>query len=59
MTGNYTFPDNGLGPHGYGGISSIRLFVGSNPSVPDGGTSVMLMGIALTGVALLRRFVFA
>ena len=59
MTGNYTFPANGLGPNGNGGISSIRLFVGSNTSVPDGGTSVMLMGIALTGVALLRRFVFA
>ena len=59
MTGNYTFPANGLGPNGFGGLSSIRLFVGSNTSVPEGGTSVMLMGIALTGVALLRRFVFA
>ena len=48
-----------LDQYGTGGISSIRLFVGSHTSVPDGGTSVMLMGIALTGVALLRRFVFA
>ena len=59
MTGNYAFPANGLGQYGTGGISSIRLFVGSHTSVPEGGTSVMLMGIALTGVALLRRFVFA
>ena len=59
MTGNYDFPVNGLGPNGFGGLSSIRLYVGSHTSVPDGGTSVMLMGIALTGVALLRRFVFA
>ena len=59
MTGNYTFPANGLGPNGFGGLSSIRLFVGSNTPVPEGGATVMLMGIALTGVALLRRFVFA
>lgn len=57
MTGNYAFPTNGLGPNGFGGLSSIRLFVGGPTTVPDGGTTVMLMGIALAGVALLRRFV--
>ena len=29
MTGNFLFPANGLGPNGFGGISSVRLFGGS------------------------------
>ncbi len=56
MTGDFLFPANGLGPHGYGGISSIRLFGGSPVSVPDGGTTAMLLGISLVGLALIRGF---
>jgi hypothetical protein len=56
MTGNFLFPANGLGPNGFGGISSIRLFGGSPTSVPDGGTSAMLLGVALVSLAGIQRF---
>jgi hypothetical protein len=54
-----TVPGTGNGPtnpdpFGHGGISSIRGFGG--PSVPDGGTTVMLLGAALTGLGLVRRY---
>lgn len=32
-----------------------QLVIGNSTSVPDGGTTVMLMGIALGGLALLKR----
>ena len=44
----------GPGPFGFGGISSIREFCG--PSVPDSGTTAMLLGSALTGLGLVRRY---
>ena len=55
-----TVPGSGNGPtnpdeFGHGGISSIRGFVG--PSVPDGGPTVMLLGAALTGLGLVRRYI--
>lgn len=57
MTGIFTFPANGLGLNGFGGLSSIRLFVGTPNTVPDGGTTVALLGIALSGVGLARRYI--
>jgi len=50
---SFTFPSNGSGPNGFGGFSSITLFQGS--SIPDGGTTVLLLGAALSGLALIRR----
>ena len=47
-------PLTGPGPFGFGGISSIREFTG--PSVPDSGTTAMLLGSALTGLGLVRRY---
>ncbi len=47
----------GADPFGHGGISSIREFCpGAPPPVPDSGTTAMLLGGALTGLALLRRY---
>jgi hypothetical protein len=57
MTGNFDFPNDGLGPNGFGGLSSIRLFVGDSTSVPEGGATLMLIGIGLVGIVLLRRLV--
>jgi hypothetical protein len=47
-------PLTGTSEFGNGGISSIREFVG--PSVPDSGTTAMLLGSALTGLGLVRRY---
>ena len=45
----------GTSEFGNGGISSIREFCG--PSVvPDSGTTAMLLGSALTGLGLVRRY---
>ena len=54
-----TVPGMGNGPtnpdlFGHGGISSIRGFC--IPGVPDGGPTVMLLGAALTGLGLVRRY---
>ena len=56
-----TFPQSGNGPtnnpdpYGHGGISSVRGF-GGTPVTPDSGATVMLLGGALAGVGLLRRY---
>ena len=54
-----TFPQNGNeagdDPFGHGGISSARGFIGQT-SVPDSGTTAMLLGSALTGLGLVRRY---
>jgi hypothetical protein len=50
-----TFPQSGSGPNGFGGISRVDLFA-STPGVPDGGATVMLLGAALTGLGLVRRY---
>ena len=39
-------------PYGHGGVSSIRGFC--PPGVPDSGTTAMLLGLGLTGMAALR-----
>jgi hypothetical protein len=48
----YLFPQIGAGNGGLGGISSVRLF----PCVPDGGTTVALLGMAMAGLGTVRRF---
>jgi VPDSG-CTERM motif len=50
-----TFPQNGSGPNGFGGISSVDLF-GGIPGVPDGGATVMLLGAALGALGVVRRY---
>lgn len=56
MTGNFTFSDIGLGPNGRGHLSTLRLFAGSPGRVPDGGSTVALLGMSLSGLAFARRF---
>ncbi len=53
---SFTFPANGTGPNGNGGFSSIVLY-GPDPqgTVPDGGATVGLLGLGLTGLSLIRR----
>ncbi len=50
-------PDNGLGPNGMGGLSTVTLFKGNSntPGVPDGGSTLVLFGLVLSGLGLLRR----
>jgi hypothetical protein len=54
-----TFPQNGNeagdDPYGHGGISSTRGF-GGTPVTPDSGATVMLLGGALAGLGLVRRY---
>ena len=45
----------GTSGFGNGGISSIREFCGP-VSAPDSGTTAMLLGSALTGLGLVRRY---
>jgi len=49
-------PLTGPGPFGFGGISSIREFCPPGTNVPDSGTTAMLLGSALTGLGLVRRY---
>jgi hypothetical protein len=57
-----TFPQLGNGPDnpdqfGHGGISSARGFGGTNPPpVPDSGTTAMLLGSAVAGLGVARRY---
>ena len=42
----------------FAGISHIDVFCcAGGTNVPDGGTTVMLLGSALTGLGLLRRYI--
>jgi VPDSG-CTERM motif len=51
-----TFPQNGTSQFGTGGISSARGFGGTPIPTPDSGTTVMLLGSALAGLGLVRRY---
>ena len=55
---DFTFDANGTGPNGFGGFSSLTLFKANGvPSVPDGGSTVAMLGAALSGLGLLvNRF---
>ena len=48
-------PLDGTSAFGKGGISSIREFCPPT-SMPDSGTTAMLLGSALTGLGLVRRY---
>jgi hypothetical protein len=54
---SFTIPQLGSGPNGFGGISSATLFNGTPTTTPDGGTTAMLLGGALTGLGVVRRYV--
>jgi hypothetical protein len=47
----------GPGPFGVGGISSIREFCPPATNVPDSGTTALLLGSALTGLGVVRRYI--
>jgi len=42
-----------------GGLSNFDFLLETVPTVPDGGTTVMLLGAAFAGLGLLRRFLAA
>lgn len=49
--GDITLPGKYMGK----GLSHITLFNPGRSNVPDGGTTAMLLGLALSGIAMLRR----
>ena len=51
-----TLPAFGTNAFGTGGISSAREFCPPGTNVPDSGTTAMLLGSALTGLGLVRRY---
>jgi len=53
LTGPITIPAQGLAGQKYG-LSGWTLFGPSTARLPDGGTTVALLGIALTGLGLIR-----
>ncbi len=53
---SFNIPQLGTGLNGFGGISSAILFKGGAAPTPDGGTTVMLLGTALTGLGVVRRY---
>ena len=54
LTGILTIPADG--PLGYGLSGWILFGPGGGPGVPDGGTTVMLLGAALGSLGMARRF---
>jgi protein with PEP-CTERM/exosortase system signal/PEP-CTERM motif-containing protein len=52
-TGLFTFPSNGSGPNGNGGISWVRLY--GPVAVPEAGSTIALLGLALAGIGIARR----
>ncbi len=57
VSGKITFPDKGLGPNGFGGLSSVRLYKGETPRhhVPDGGATWILVATSVAGLAWVSR----
>ena len=51
----FTFPANGTGSNGFGGFSSLTLFKANGTSVPDGGSTLILLGAALGLIVLVGR----
>jgi hypothetical protein len=50
--GLLTLPTKGLGPNGFGGLSSVRLYGAERRvTVPDTGATLMLLGASLAGLA--------
>lgn len=58
QTGVITIPAVGLAGQNYG-LSGWTLFTpgGTPPPIPDSGSTVALLGVALSGLGALRRFV--
>jgi len=54
LTGTITMPEFGSGEQ-YG-LSHVYVFNPGGTSVPDGGSTLMLLGSALGGVGLIRRY---
>ena len=54
---NVTVPGTGTSEFGHGGISSIREFCPPGTNVPDSGTTALLLGSALTGLGVVRRYI--
>ncbi|PYK10539.1 MAG: hypothetical protein DME65_09720 [Verrucomicrobia bacterium] len=52
LNGSISIPATGLGH----GLSGWALFTGPGGAVPDGGTTLMLLGAALSAVGVVRRF---
>jgi hypothetical protein len=50
---SYSVPANGSGPNGFGGLSGATLF--DHVSVPDGASTLALLGIGLIALQGLRR----
>lgn len=58
FSGSYSFPQNGIGTNGKGGISSVRIWeTTSNKRVPDGGSTVAALGFALFGLGITRKLI--
>ena len=57
LSGDITIP--GTLPNGFGHLSGWTLFGPGVPGVPDGGTTVMLLGTALGALGMARRFLKA
>jgi hypothetical protein len=56
ITGTITIP--AFGPGGYG-LSGWILFGPGTPGVPDGGTTAMLLGVALGALGMARRYLMS
>ena len=54
-TTDYSVPQNGSGPNGFGGISFVSLYTGGIATVPDGGSTIVLLGAALSGLGMVVR----
>ncbi len=57
LIGKITFPSKGLGPNGFGGLSSVRLYKAETPRhhVPDGGATWILVATSVAGLAWVAR----
>jgi hypothetical protein len=57
LTGVITIPATGAGQYG---LSHVYLFNGSGgTSLPDGGTTLTMLGIAMSGLGFLKRKLLA
>jgi hypothetical protein len=53
---SFAVPATGSGPNRFGGLSFARLY-DHVPPVPDQGMTVALLGMGISGLAFIRRFV--
>ena len=53
MTGDFTPPADGLGPNGYGGLSTVYAW--GTREVPEGGMTLVMLGLGMGGVVLAQR----